>query len=395
MELNILTSLLNNISVLQVGKYYPPERGGIESHLQTLAGELKNHLTVEVLVAQGGKKETVADGGLEIFRAKTLMKIAGAPICPSMPARIRQSSADIVHVHLPNPGAVIAYLGSGRKGPLVASWHSDIVRQSILLKYFQPLLRAFLNRCDAIIVSSAEYLKTSDQLRPWRSRCVVVRYGISSADLRKVNQAEVTHIRQLYGPRIVLAVGRLVYYKGFEFLIQAMRQVDASLIIAGTGPLYAKLRGITSELGLTDRVIFAGDVEDLKPYYHASDVFVLPSVARSEAFGLVQLEAMACQKPVVNTKMPSGISEVSIDGLTGLSAEPGDPTSLATALNKLLGDPELRDRLGVSARERVENEFTARRMALETLAIYSKLQHSASPARLAAPYYHGMNADSQ
>jgi rhamnosyl/mannosyltransferase len=182
----------------------------------------------------------------------------------------------------------------------------------------------------------------------------------------------------------VLAVGRLVYYKGFEFLIQAMREVDASLIIAGTGPLYSKLRGITSECGLTDRVVFAGDVKDLTPYYHASDVFVLPSVARSEAFGLVQLEAMACRKPVVNTRIPTGISEASIDGLTGLSAQPADPSSLATALNKLLGDPELRYRLGDSARKRVENEFTAERMALETIAIYAKAQQAASAARIVA-----------
>ncbi|MFL5537386.1 MAG: glycosyltransferase, partial [Longimicrobiaceae bacterium] len=184
------------------------------------------------------------------------------------------------------------------------------------------------------------------------------------------DRAEVERLRARYGPRIVLAAGRLVYYKGFEYLVRAMRRVDAHLLIAGDGPLLGDLRRAAAEAGVEAKVTLLGRVPDLRPLYHAADVFALPSVARSEAFGIVQMEAMACGVPVVNTALDTGVPFVSPHGVTGLTVPPADAEALADALSRILDDAALRERLGRAGRERVAGELSAGRMARRTLALY-------------------------
>jgi rhamnosyl/mannosyltransferase len=162
----------------------------------------------------------------------------------------------------------------------------------------------------------------------------------------------------------VLFVGRLVYYKGVDVLIDAMAHIHATLLIVGEGPLEAELRRRAVVRGIQDRVVFLGEVaaESLPAYYHASDVFVLPSVANTEAFGVVQLEAMAAGVPVVSTKLPTGVSWVNEDGVSGLLVAPGDPIALADSIGRLLADPVLRNRLGQNASRRAELLFSRDRM---------------------------------
>jgi rhamnosyl/mannosyltransferase len=200
-----------------------------------------------------------------------------------------------------------------------------------------------------------------------------VPFSIESDACRHVAAADVERIRALHGPRIVLGVGRLIYYKGFEYLVEAMRDIDARLLIIGEGPLRERLTTLARTLGIADRVTLLGTVQDAFPYYQAADVFVLPSIARSEAFGLVQLEAMACGTPVVNTRLDSGVPYVSIDGETGRTVPPEDSRALAAAIKGLLDDPVERARLGAAARRRVEEHFTVELMAAGTLALYRAL----------------------
>jgi rhamnosyl/mannosyltransferase len=173
-----------------------------------------------------------------------------------------------------------------------------------------------------------------------------------------------------YHRPIVLSVGRLVYYKGFEYLIRAMAAIKGSLIIIGNGPLKAELLRLASRVGISERLTILDQVEDVTPFYHAADLFVLPSIARTEAFGIVQLEAMAAGKPVINTQLHSGVPFVSQHGITGLTVPPADTAALARAINRLLGDPALRASYGAAARLRTQEEFTVDRMVARTLAIY-------------------------
>jgi rhamnosyl/mannosyltransferase len=161
-----------------------------------------------------------------------------------------------------------------------------------------------------------------------------------------------------------------------------MREVDATLVIVGDGPNYRELEQLAWDLGVRSRVAFVGRVEDVRPYYHAADIFVLPSVARSEAFGIVQLEAMACGRPVVNTNLPTAVPNVSLNGITGFTVPPRDSHALAVALNRLLKDSELRAAFGAAGRKRVEAEFSAAQMTESVMNLYGELLSGAVPGLL-------------
>jgi glycosyltransferase involved in cell wall biosynthesis len=279
----------------------------------------------------------------------------------------------VVHLHWPNPGAVLAYLASGHRGRLVITYHSDIIRQKVLRHFFDQILRHALSRADAIIVSSSNYLESSYILPLHRKKCRVIPFGISIEQFQRPDASVVARIRKQFGPRIVLGVGRLVYYKGFEHLIEAMKSVKGRLLIIGNGPLHRTLRQKAAELGLGDRVTFLTDVRDVIPYYHAADVFVLSSIARSEAFGIVQLEAMACGKPVINTNLDSGVPSVSLDRVSGLTVPPADSTALARAINGLLDNALRSTAYGRTGQLRVKQHFTRQGMARRTLALYHEV----------------------
>jgi rhamnosyl/mannosyltransferase len=346
----------------------------MESHLEGLSYELNRMVDLELIVANTGRqttRETV--DGIKVTRVGKLFDLQSAPICPALVRQLRDAKADIIHIHWPNPSAVLAYLASGHRGRLVITYHSDVVRQRILAAAFTPILRTVLKRTAAIIVSSPNYIEGSYVLPEFRSRCRVIPFGVSGDFFAQVDPQEVARIRETFGPRIVLGVGRMVYYKGFEHLVRAMVKVDAHLLLIGKGPLREFLYQLALELGVSDRITFLSEVEDIRPYYQAADVFALSSVMRSEAFGIVQLEAMACGKPVVNTQLNSGVPFVSPHGVSGLTVPPADPVALGDAINQLLDQPELRRALGEGARQRVAGSFTVESMVHSTLELYQEI----------------------
>jgi glycosyltransferase involved in cell wall biosynthesis len=373
-----LVKIENRLRVLHVGKFYPPYRGGMESHLEALCGELKRSVDLEILVASSNGSRTSEEflDGVKVARLGKLFTLRSAPFCPQMVRQIRASKADIVHIHLPNPGAILAYLASGYRGRLVFTYHSDIVRQKVLSRFFDPILQHALNRADAIIVSSSNYIKSSYVLPRYEKKCHVIPFGIQTERFQRTDVSEVRRLRKLFGPRIVLGVGRLVYYKGFEHLIAAMKFVEGRLVIVGSGPLHDALRQKAVSCGVGERVTFLTDVNDVCPYYQAADVFALSSVARSEAFGIVQLEAMACGKPVVNTNLATGVTSVSLDGLSGVTVPPADPEALGNAINSLLNNPVRSAAYGRAGQVRVKQHFNLQAMARQTLALYQDVMNS-------------------
>jgi rhamnosyl/mannosyltransferase len=361
------------LRILQVGKFYPPHMGGIETHLQALCGALRNHADVRVIVSSEDRQtveETI--DSVPVARLSTWLSAFSTSISPAMVSRIRHSDADLVHIHLPNPAAVMAYLASGHRGRLIVTYHSDTVKQKILGRMFEPLLNAALRRSAAIIATSPNYVGTSVVLQAFRDRCHVIPYGIDTAQFEQCAPEAVRSVRERYGQRLIVSVGRLVYYKGFDVLIRAMASVRAKLVIVGDGPLRAELETLAAQMGVTDKVVFAGEINNagVTPYYHAADLFALASVARSEAFGIVQIEAMAAGLPVVNTALDSGVPFVSLDGVTGLTVPPGEPQALAAAMNRLLDDDALRHSLGQAGVRRARQEFSLDIMLGRTLELY-------------------------
>jgi rhamnosyl/mannosyltransferase len=373
-----MSTELAGLRVLHLGKYYPPHMGGIETHLETLCPLLQKEipdLRVAVASDHASSSDEVSNG-VRVQRTATWFHLAGAPICPSLINFIKRAQPNLIHIHWPNPFAVLALLASGYRGKLVMTYHSDVVRQRTWANFFAPFLNRVLSLCDAIIVTSPDYLSSSSVLRPYRDKCKVIPYGIDTQWLSiDSTTVEAEEIRNRFSGAIVLAVGRLIYYKGFEFLVEAMQEVGAHALIIGDGPLRTQLEQLAARAGARDKVHFLGEIknEDTRPYFQACDLFVLPSIARSEAFGIVQLEAMACGKPVVNTGLDSGVPFVSRDGETGFTVTPRDAHGLAVAINQLLADEELRGRFGEAGRRRVEAEFTAGRMVERTLALYREI----------------------
>jgi glycosyltransferase involved in cell wall biosynthesis len=345
----------------------------METHLQALCTGLRNHVDLRVVVSSDNRRsveETI--DSVPVTRLGTTLNAFSTAISLGMAEYIRSSRADLVHIHLPNPAAVMSYLMSGYQGRLVVTYHSDIVKQKVLGRVFEPLLYAALRKSAAIIATSANYLATSPVLQAFRDRCHVIPYGIDTNQCEQCDPDAVRRIRSQLGERLVLSVGRLVYYKGLEYLIRAMVDVRGKLVIVGDGPLRGKLERLTDRLGVSDKVIFAGVIDNvsLLAYYHAAALFVLASVARSEAFGLVQIEAMAAGLPVINTSLDSGVPLVSVHEETGLTVPPAEPQALASAINRLLDDSNLRQKFGQAAVLRARREFTLDTMLQRTLHLY-------------------------
>lgn len=356
--------------VLHLGKFYPPVAGGMETHLRALCEGIAGAVDVEVVVSNVDRthvRERIE--GVSVTRLGRLAEIAGVSLCPRLPSVIRRSRADIVHLHHPNPVANAAYLASRYTGPLIVTYHSDIVRQRVLGRAIQPVIRAILARAERIICTSPNYIESSETLADFRAKCVVLPFSTDLGGLDATAE-EVAAVRAQFSGPLFLTVGRLVPYKGIDVLVRAMVDAPGRLLVVGTGPERARLESIAREIGVSERVHFLGHVARLGPLYRAADAFVLASVSRNEAFGLVQLEAMSCGRPVINTSLATGVPFVSVNELTGLTVPPGDAQKLAMAMRRLSEDSDLRRRLGQAAAERVRTSFGTRQMCEQTLQLY-------------------------
>jgi rhamnosyl/mannosyltransferase len=363
--------------ILQLGKYYFPYMGGIETHLKELCQSLRGSANIEVLVCAQGRYSREEVAGIDVTRVTSLGRLASTEICPGLVTELSERSYDILHLHAPNPMAMLAYLAARkpRTHRLVVTHHSDTIRQVFLRRAFQPIFERVMRRADAVVATTRRYLESSHELRPYRAKAVVVPYGIDTRSFGSPDRDKVQEIRKVYDSRLVLAVGRLIYYKGFDVLIRAMTSVDATVLVIGGGPLRPDLERLAGSLGLENRVRFLGDLhnDQIRPYYAAADVFVLPSIARSEAFGIVQIEAMAAGLPVINTDLDSGVPEVSLNQKTGFTVAPGDPGALAVAINHLLSDASLRESLGQEGQRRAAREFDTEMMSQRLSELYVRL----------------------
>jgi len=373
------------VRVTFLNKYYwPPHLGGVEHHLSMLATALaaRPGMSAEAIVANEGKA-TVRErvDGVDVVRVGRSFAYASTPVAPGMPAAIRAAASveqpDIFHLMFPYPWGEASWLVAGSPGPAVLTYHSDIVRQRFLGAAYRPILKRVLQRVDRIIVGSPPMIGGSEVLAPFAEKCRVVPFAVETErfEPRPATLARAARLRAAHSRPIVLFVGRLIYYKGVEVLVRAMADVEGDLVLIGNGPLEREIRALAGSLGVADRVTFLAPVDDaeLAAWYRAAAVLCLPSIARSEAYGLVQLEAHASGTPVVSTDLPTGVPWVNRDGETGLIVPPGDATALAAALRTLLADEVLRARMGAHARGRAVSTFGVSAMVDGTLAVYSEV----------------------
>lgn len=364
------------MKVLQLGKFYHPFVGGIETALKDICESLADQVQFQVLVANTRRRTRHEDGRVAVTRAASFGKLLSCSMAPSYLYWANRFDADLIHVHLANPLAELSALMLRRDLPLVAHFHSDVVRPipgPIRVPY-NRFLHAFYRRADCIVVPTPRHIEISRFVPYYREKCRVVPYGIplSRFELSDSGRKKAAELKD--GVSTVLFVGRLVHYKGVEVLIRAMENLRARLWIVGTGPLEASLKGLARQCGVADRVQFLGSIPDdeLIAYYHACDVFTLPSITNQEMFGLVQLEAMACRKPVISTDLPTGVPWVNQHGKTGYCVAPANSTELSHALDRVLSTSALQQEMGEAGRLRVEQHFTSEKMAEAMLKVYQE-----------------------
>lgn len=358
--------------------YYPPVLGGIETTINLMARGSLGHYDVTVLVCSGSRRgsEEVIDG-VHVVRAPEIRRVASAPVSPAFVGAFKKAAAkaDLLHFHHPNPTGDLAALVARSGKPAVMTYHSDVVRQRNLMWVYAPLQHAAMRRCAVIMPTSPNYLESSLWLQRYRQKCIVVPLGIDHSRFIKTDDVgrDAAAIRQHHSSPLTLFIGRLRYYKGLHYLLHAMKEVPGKLLIGGTGPEEFRLRQLIQELHLANRVVLLGDLTEsqLVAHMYAADVFCMPSHLRSEAFGLSQVEAMACGLPVVSTRIESGVPFVNTHKESGLTVPPSDPVALATALTRLLTDVDLHTRLGDGARHRAQTLFSSERMCEDLHEVYS------------------------
>lgn len=357
-----------------MNKLYYPAIGGVETAVRDITEGLNDRVNMRVLVCQSkGRRKTDEVNRVAVTRAASFGTLFSMPLSVDFMRLYRALSrdADVIQLHAPFPLADLAVFLFKRNAKTVVWWHSDIVRQRFLRWLLSTLIKHTLRRADAVIVADDAVIAASPFLRVHRAKCKVIPYGLDFSAYPVVEQP-ILQPKQA-GAVKILFVGRLVYYKGIEVLIRSMATVcNAELFIVGSGKLARPLKDTVRRAGMENKIHFLGALprEDLLAAYQDCDMFVFPSVANSEAFGICQLEAMYYGKPVVNTMLPTAVPTVSLHGVTGLTVPPGDVAALAEAIHTIVADRELRERYGAAAAQRVRDKYDRTKMIGDVYRAY-------------------------
>ena len=368
------------MKVLHLGKFCPPNEGGIEVFSFDLLEALnKKGIKADLLCFGDTTKEDIYNN-FKYFACKLNIKLNSAPLSYDFIKTFRKiaNDYDIIHIHSPNPLAEVLSLFTEKK--TIIHWHSDIVKQKVTYQFYKPIQQKILQKAKKIIATSPQYLNTSDQLKDYKDKAVNIPLGLNTKrlEIEDENIEEFKKIKnKIDNKKIVLAVGRLVEYKGFEYLVEASRFLkdDIVVLIAGGGPLYDHLQNKINNLNLSNKVLLLGRIRinNVSVFIKNSDLFCLPSISRNEAFGLVLVEALYFGKPLVTTNVDgSGMNYVNIHNKTGLVVPPKDPKALAEAINMILSDENLYSRFSKNAKERFK-EFEIDSIVDRIINLYQEI----------------------
>jgi glycosyltransferase involved in cell wall biosynthesis len=372
------------LKILQLGKFYPPSTGGIETVMYDITEVLNNSDDIICDVLCSNKDFTYKENFInnyKVMRTKTLGVYFSTSITFQIIFKLKKiiTQYDIIHIHLPDPMANLALLCVNTdKQKIILHWHSDIIKQKYLLKLYEPLQNWMMKKADKIIATTPKYIEESKYLQKYKEKCVSIPIGIDENKLIS-NSSKVKELKEIYkNKKIIFSLGRLVYYKGFEYLIKSSEYLDDNyiILIGGSGHLKEQLKNIINYNQLQGKVKLLGRVEDdeLGSYYDACDIFCLPSIIKTEAFGIVQIEAMSFTKPIVTTKIDgSGVDWVNEHKVSGINVDIKNPEALAKAFRAVLGDENKYNKYCQNARTRFENLFLRKKMVNSIIDLYKEV----------------------
>ncbi|BBV99998.1 MULTISPECIES: glycosyltransferase family 4 protein [Pseudomonas] len=358
--------------------YYPDTTGGIEQVMFQLSQGCRS-LGVDgqvLTLSPNPVPERIQVADHEVVRVKENFNLASTGFSLTVFKRFKDmaAEADLVHFHFPWPMMDLVHFATRHGRPTVLSYHSDIIKQRTLLKFYAPLMNRMLGSMDRILVASPNYQRSSETLKPFADKTVVVPYGLDEAAYPQVSAQCQARWQAQLPEKFFLFVGVLRYYKGLHTLLDALEGADYPVLLLGGGPQEQELRAQAERLGLRNlRFLGRLDDEDKACLLQRCHALVFPSHLRSEAFGISLLEAAMYGKPMISCEIGTGTTFVNIDGETGLAVPPENPPALREAMRRLWDEPGLAARFGAQARARFEKVFTAERMCAATVQVYKEL----------------------
>lgn len=358
--------------------YYPESIGGVEQVIYQIASGVKEHGVVSSVLSlsRGNNSEPVSIGSHTAHKAKMDFEIASTGFSLSAFSRFKDlaSEADIVHYHFPWPFMDLVHFVSNIQKPTLVTYHSDIVRQALLLQLYRPLMDRFLRSVDRIVATSPNYVSTSQVLSKHLDKVEVIPIGINKAAYPAPSADTLALWRDRFGERFFLFVGVLRYYKGLHILLEAMKGADYTLVIVGTGPVEQDLKEQALHDGL-DNVFFTGALpeEDKVALLQLCYGVTFPSNLRSEAFGISLLEGAMYGKPMISSEIGTGTSFINAHDQTGLVVPPGNSALLRAAMDMLWDNQERAVTMGAQAQARYWELFTASRMTQSYADLYAEL----------------------
>jgi glycosyltransferase involved in cell wall biosynthesis len=358
------------LKVAIVNSFYPPWRGGAETYTYNLARGLVDRGS-QVTVICAAKPEVPGEyerDGVKIRRLRTLGRLYGTPILPTLFPELCRIDADIFHANFPSPyiAFTVALVCTLRSKKAVLTWHNDLPpvafgARMLIEIHDRLILPSYLHAYRRIIATSQAYVENSRILRKLEeSQGAVIPNGVDCERFHpNIDATELRQKLNIGGRFVLLFVGALTKwhrYKGLDILLQSLRMAvdqdpDISLVIVGDGDLRNEYQRMSEELRLEENVVFAGDVSDdeLPRHYALADALVLPSKDMSEGFGLTLLEANASGKPVIASRV-GGIPSVVRDGYNGFLVPPNQAEQLAQAILRLKGNPGQSEEMGRNGR---------------------------------------------
>ncbi len=364
--------------------YFPDSIGGVEQVIRQLCvGTGRLGVSNEVLTLTRSKDLRPFDfEGHTVRRVPLDLNIAsnGISLAAFGELKRRAAACDVVHYHFPWPFMDLAHFVAGVDKPTLVTYHSDIVRQKMLLRLYAPLRNKFLRSVDSIVATSPNYLASSAVLDRYRAKTRTITYGLDKSIYPQPEPARLARWRASAGEKFFLFVGVLRYYKGLHILLDAVAGSDYPVVIVGAGPIEQELKAHAARLGLS-QVRFVGAVDDADKAALLTLCYAVafPSHLRSEAFGISLLEGAMYGKPMISSEIGTGTSYINVDGETGLVVPPSDPRAFAGAMHTLWDDPALAREMGRRAEARYRQLFTAETMAASYHALYQELVARRAP----------------
>jgi len=353
------------MKILHLGKYYYPYTGGIETVTKDICEGMaeKGHHVSVLCSNDKNKTEFKNINNVEITYSSRLLTLLSQPINLFLAMTLfkKMKSYDVIHVHSPNPFAELLALFIPRSIKVVGTHHADVTRQKLFLFFYKHLYNAFLKRCDRIYVATENHIKYSDFVNNYESKCEVIPFTINEDRFEKTEYVKkLSESIKIENGEFALFVGRLVSYKGLDILLSAAKTIKGNVLIVGEGPLKSKLENRIKNEGISN-VKLLGRIDDKDHFsaiYHASRFMLLPSITKAENFGVVQIEAMFCRKPMIVTNIKSGVPLVGQDNVTTFVVPPSDSNSLSEKANILFENDDLCREMGLNAMKRYYKLYT-------------------------------------